>query len=74
METKNDWMKMQLNILPTGNDDCAIRAVSDGKDIALQTLGVRAFTNHYEITVVDLSGNVIHQIVIRQNGDIEVDS
>jgi hypothetical protein len=74
METKNDWMKMQLNILPTGNDDCVIRALSDCQNTVLPTLGVRAFTHHYEITVVDLSGNVIHQIVIRQNGDIEVDA
>jgi hypothetical protein len=74
METKNDWMKMQLNILPTGNDDCVIRAITDCQNIALPTLGVRAFANYYEITVVDLSGNLTHQIVIRQNGNIEVDA
>jgi hypothetical protein len=64
--------EMQLNILPMGQDDCCIRAITKSKDIVLPTLGIRTFPHHYEIVVVDLAGEISNLIVIRQNGNVEV--
>jgi hypothetical protein len=64
--------RRQLNIVPSTECSCEIKTIGQFGQV-LPTIGVRAFEHQMEIVVVDLAGNPVHQIVIRQNGDVEVD-
>jgi hypothetical protein len=66
--------KPQVVILPSNDSTIEIKAVTDHNETVLPKLGVRTFNHSYEIVVVDLAGDPVHIIVIKQNGDVEVDA
>jgi hypothetical protein len=71
--TTKTALKRTLHIIPGTESSCEIHSVSEKFGNVLPTLGIRSFEHHSEIVVVDLAGNPVHTIVIRQNGDVEVD-
>ena len=64
--------RRQLNIVPSTECSCEIKTIGPF-GMVLPTIGIRAFDHQLEIVVVDLAGHAVHQIVIRQGGDVEVD-
>jgi hypothetical protein len=66
-------LERELHVIPSTGSSVEIRTC--GKHgVALPTIGVRAFDHSMEIVVVDLAGRPAHTIVIRQNGNVEVDA
>ena len=64
----------KVALCPDGNSSFEMRTLSSDGGNLLPTLGIRSFKNHIEIVVVDLTGKPSHMIIVRQNGDVEVDS
>ena len=61
-------------VIPMDATSIGVRTVGmDGGNL-LPVIGVRTFDHHAEIAVTDLAGHLLHTIVIRQNGDVEVDA
>jgi hypothetical protein len=65
--------KPLISVMPDSGNSILIKGLSDRMDRVLPTLGIRTFNHSFEITVTDLAGDIVHVVVIRQNGDIEVD-
>jgi hypothetical protein len=66
--------KPQLIVMPSSDSSIELKAVTERNDQVLPRLGLRTFNHSYELVVVDLAGDPVHTIVIRQNGDVEVDA
>lgn len=64
----------KMVISPSGETCIELKAVTNHNETVLPRLAIRTFSHHYEIVVVDLAGDPVHIIVIRQKGDVEVDA
>jgi len=67
-------LKRQIVVLPDTQYSIEVRALTERDETILPRLGIRAFDHTIEIVVVDLAGQLAHTVVIRQNGDVEVDA
>ena len=66
-------MKRQLKIIPIQHNQCEIETIGSDIGVVLPKITVIALPHSMEIKITDLSGDPVHIIVIRQNGDVEVD-
>ncbi|MDD3019856.1 MAG: hypothetical protein PHX61_02605 [Alphaproteobacteria bacterium] len=68
-------MKRIMRVLPIQNNQLRIETIGEhclGEQV-LPPIQVTAFPHTMEVQVTDLAGDPVHTIVIRQNGDVEVD-
>jgi len=65
--------KPQIIVMPSTDNAITVKGMSEGNERLLPTLGIRTFNHSFEIVVIDLAGDLVHTIVVRQNGEVEVD-
>jgi len=63
-----------ISVIPYSGNSIIVKGLEETNNtMVLPKLGIRTFNHSFEITVTDLTGYMSHVIVVRQNGDVEVD-